>query len=76
MQSTKTQTCRILNVSQQVIALQVKQPNGDFFIHEQQVRLNPGGHALLPKSHLNESQVENLKRSGMIKVTFDSEIAE
>ena len=72
MPETKTQTCRVLNVSKQLICLQVKPPGGDFFIHEQQVRLNPGQHALLPKAHLNQEQVNNLKRSGVIKITFDS----
>ena len=76
MAETKTPTCRVLNISKQMIALQVKPPKGDFFIHEQQVRLQPGQHALLPKTHLNQSQVENLKRTGQIKVTFDSDMAE
>lgn len=70
---SKTPTCRIVNVSKQLVSLQVVQPGGDFFIHEQQVRLGPGQHALLPKTHLNRSQVDNLKKSGIIKITFDSD---
>jgi len=69
----KTATCRILNISQQTISLQVRRPGGDFFVHEQQVRLNPHQHVLLPKNHLNENQVGNLRKSRMISMTFDSE---
>jgi len=69
----RTATVRILNISQQIISLQVKKPGGDFFVHEQQVRLNPNQHVLLPKNHLNESQIGNLRKSRMIRV-IDNEL--
>jgi len=69
----KTATCRILNTSQQTISLQVKRPGGDFYVHEQQVRLNPGQHVLLPKNHLNENQIRNLRSKRIIRLTFDSD---
>ena len=69
----RTATCRILNTSNQSIFLQVRRPGGDFYVHEQQVRLRPSQHVLLPRNHLNENQIGNLRKKSLIKMTFDSE---
>lgn len=60
---------RIYNSGKQVIPLQVKPPKGDFFLHEQQVRIMPGKSVLLPKDHVLMDQVKNLSARGMLKVT-------
>lgn len=65
-------TVRILNISKQMIPLQVRPPGGDFFIHEQQVRLAVGGSAILPKSYLMDNQIRNLTAKRMIQVVYDS----
>jgi len=52
MSKQKSSVVRIYNCSSQMIALQVRPPNSDFYRNEQQVRINPGQDALLPKSHL------------------------
>ena len=67
---------RIYNRSKQTIPLQVKPPGGDFFLHEQAVQLGPGKTVKLPKSYINESQVENLQRRREIQVIYDSELIE
>lgn len=69
----KSHVVRIYNCSTQMIALQVRPPNSDFYRNEQQVRINPGKDALLPKSHLRTEQIENLQKKRMIQVVFDSE---
>lgn len=63
-------------MSKQVIPLQVKPPQGDFFLHEQQVWLRPGKNVLLPKDNLIQDQIRNLQASRMVKVIYDSEAAE
>jgi len=69
----KTEIIRIYNRSKQTVPLQVKPPAGDFFLHEQAVQLRPGKTVNLPKSHVNEQQIENLQRRMVIQVIFDSE---
>ena len=64
---------RIYNRSKQVIPLQVKPPGGDFFLHEQAVQLRPGKTVKLPKSYVNEAQIDNLQRRQQVQVIFDSE---
>jgi hypothetical protein len=56
-----------------MVALQVRPPGSDFYRNEQQVRINPGDDALLPKSHLRAEQVENLQKKRVIQVIYDSE---
>jgi len=72
----KSHVVRIYNNSRQMIPLQARAPGADFFTSEQQVRLDPGKDVLLPKSHLRRDQIENLQKRGMIKVVYDSEVAE
>jgi hypothetical protein len=76
MAKQKTHVVRIYNNSQQMIALQVRAPGGDFYKNEQQVRLSPGQDALLPKNFLLNEQIKNLVARGMLKVTYDSELLE
>lgn len=76
MVKSKSHTIRILNISRQEISIQARPPHGDFFLHEQQVRLRPGVSALLPKDHLIPEQITNLRAKGFIKVVFDSEAGE
>ena len=71
----KTEVIRILNISKQTIRLQVKPPEGDFFLHEQQVGIAPGKFVTLPKDHLIETQINNLRANRFIKVVYDSEAA-
>lgn len=63
---------RVFNSCRQMIPLQLRPPGTSFYRNEQQVRLNPGQHALLPYDHLRADQIENLQKKGMIKVIFDS----
>ncbi len=64
---------RIENLSRQMIPLQVKPPNGDFYVEEQQIRLSPAGKkgcaVKLPKKYLNMAQIENCKSRRFISVT-------
>ena len=76
MSKNKTHVMRVLNISQQLINIHVKPPQGDFYRHEQQVSLRPGQDALLPKDHLRQDQVNNLRARKVIRVIYDSEVAE
>lgn len=71
----KSDVVQIYNRSKQTIPLQAKPPSGDFFLHEQAVQLGPGKTVKLPKSYINEAQIENLQRRRQIQVIFDSEVA-
>lgn len=64
---------RILNNCKQMIPLQLRPPGTSFFRNEQQIRLNPGQHALLPYEHLRQDQIENLCKKGMIKIIYDTQ---
>ena len=59
---------RIINCSPQMISIQVKPPQGDFYREEQQVRIMPHKDVILPKDHLIESQITNLAGRRMIKI--------
>jgi hypothetical protein len=56
-----------------MVPLQVRTPGGDFYLHEQQVRLAPGSTVSLPKDHLMADQLKNLAAKRIIKVLFDGE---
>lgn len=58
----------ITNISKQMISIQVKPPQGDFYAEERQVRLKPGKSVSIPESHLILAQVENLKLKKQITV--------
>jgi hypothetical protein len=70
----KSHVIRVYNCSNQMIAIQVRPPGSDFYRNEQQVRIDPGQEALLPKSHLRIEQIENLQQKRMIQVIYDSEV--
>jgi hypothetical protein len=72
--SKKSHVIRVYNNSSQLIPLQVRSPNGDFYTSEQQVRIAPNKSVVLPKSHVRQDQIENLQKRGMIRVVYDSEI--
>lgn len=66
-------TIKVYNCSKQVIALQARHPGADFYT-EQQIRISPNKQVSLIKSHVNQSQIENLQSKRLIKVIYDSEI--
>lgn len=63
------ETVRIHNISKMVLSLQIKQPGTNFYTNEQQIRLAPGEHHLVPKAYLLNDQIMNLKAKGMLTVT-------
>jgi len=67
-----TRMVRVFNSCKQMIPLQMRPPGTSFYRYEQQIRLNPGQHALLPLDHLREDQLENLQKRGFIKIIYDS----
>ena len=73
MSKKNTHVVRLLNTSHQLLRLQVKPPEGDFYLHEQQVCLRPGQDAMLPKDHLRLEQIKNLQARGVLRVVYDSE---
>lgn len=73
----KSHVIRVYNCSNQLIPLQIRVPNSDFYTNEQQVRLMPNSDSvLLPKSLLRMEQINNLKARRLIKVIYDSEVRE
>ena len=74
-QRVRSELIRIHNKSKQVLPLQVKPPQGDFYLHEQQVHLRPGKTVMLPKDHLRMEQITNLAARGALRVIYDSELA-
>lgn len=76
MAKQKSHVVRVYNRSSQMIALQLRAPNSDFYTNEQQVRINPGQDVSLPKSHIREDQIKNLQAKRMIKILYDSEAQE
>ena len=66
-------TIRVYNKSKQTISLQARPPGGDFFLHEQQIRIPPRKTVHLNKSYLISEQVRNLQKRGVLQVIFDSD---
>jgi len=61
----------IHNVCKQMIPIQLKPPVGiDFFQGEMSVPLNRGKSAKFPKSRLRMTQIENLQKSGMVRISM------
>jgi len=58
----------VTNRSKQMVPIQAKPPNGDFFYEEHQLRLAPGKSVTVPRRYLNESQIENCRAKGIISV--------
>lgn len=63
---------RILNISNQMIPIQARRPNSDFYLDEQQIRLSPGKDVKLLRSHLMADQIENLCKRGLLRVVSQS----
>lgn len=59
-----------------MIALDVKPPKGDFFLHRQQIYLYPKKYVTLPKDFALLKQIENLAKKRFIKILYDSEARE
>ncbi len=76
MGKQKSHTIEVYNCSNQMIPLQLRTPNSDFYANEQQVRINPGARIKLPKSHVREEQISNLQSRRMLKVLLDTEVIE
>jgi hypothetical protein len=76
MAKSKTRVVRLYNASKQLLALQIRPPGADFYTNESQVRLRPGQDALLPYRHLREDQVANLCSRGMLRIIYDSDVAD
>jgi hypothetical protein len=62
------ETVRVHNISKMTLSLQIKQPGTNFYTNEQQIRLAPGEHHLVPKAYLLSEQIANLKAKGMLTV--------
>lgn len=71
--AVKSHVIRVYNCSKQMIPLQLRPPNSEFYSNEQQVRIKPGQDVQLPKSYVRREQIENLRGRKMIKVIYDSE---
>lgn len=59
---------RILNKSKQMIPLQVRPPNGEFYTTEQQIRLMPGKTVELPEEYAHMEQIQNLRKKGILQI--------
>jgi hypothetical protein len=58
----------VMNISAQTIGIQLSKPGGDFYIHEQTIRVKPGGSHRDKVSKFNRNQIDNLKKKRIIKV--------
>lgn len=67
---------RLYNNSKQVLNIQVRAPNSDFYRNESQIRLMPMKDVTLPKSHVNKEQIQNLVARRLLKITYDSDAIE
>lgn len=59
-------TVTITNCSKQMIPLSVMPPNGDFYVHGQNIYLGPGKSTTIPESYLNQEQIKNLQQARRI----------
>jgi len=66
---------KLYNCSTQMIGIQVRPPESEFYTGEGQIRLEPGKEVLLPKSHVRMEQIDNLQKRRMLRVLYDSESA-
>jgi len=71
----EVQMIRIYNKSKQTISLQARPPKGDFFLHEQQIRIGAGKSVTVAKDYLLESQINNLCKRQILQITYDSDVA-
>lgn len=56
------------NIGGQMVRIQIKPPNGDFYLDEQQAQLHPRKSISVPKDHLLWPQIENFKANGLLRV--------
>ena len=68
MASSDSKFVRIINVSNQLISVQVSAVNGDFYKDQQQIQLAPGKNVQLDEKYLVSEQVNNLRERGLLKV--------
>ncbi len=68
MASSDSNVIRIINISSQMIPLQVSTVGGDFFKDQQQIQLYPNKDIQLDEKYLVSEQVNNLKERGLLKV--------
>jgi hypothetical protein len=52
----------------------MRPPGGEFYTNESQARIMPGKEVMLPKSHCRQDQLDNLAKSGFIRIIYDSEL--
>jgi hypothetical protein len=69
---------RILNISKQLVKINLKPPNRkvDWYIGTQDVDLRPGKMATLSKDRVQIHQIERLCKQGHIQVIYDSDRVE
>lgn len=65
--------CKLYNCSKQMLCIQVRNQNADFYTSEQQIRLHPGKEVSIPKDHLLIDQINNLQQRGMIRSSYSDE---
>lgn len=69
---------RVLNISKQLIKINLKPPNRkvDWYIGTQDVDIRPGKDATLQKDRVQMPQIERLCKQGHISVIYDSDKVE
>lgn len=60
----------IANRSKQLIVIEACPPNGDFYLHRQNIYLRPNKSMTIGESYINENQIRNLQARGQISVTY------
>ena len=60
---------RISNISNQMIPIQIRRPNGDFFLEERQIRIGRGKSVVLPTDYLMPAQITNLRVKGKLQTS-------
>ena len=68
MAAVDVKLVRIINVSNQMIPIQVSAVNGDFYKDQQQIHLAPSKSIQLDEKYLVSEQVNNLRERGLLKV--------
>jgi len=59
---------RIINVSRQMIPIQLTAEGEDFFRGQQQIQLHAGQDVLVDEKYLIKGQTENLAQRGLLKL--------
>lgn len=69
MANGNPQFSRVTNTSRQMIPIQVRRPQGDFYLEERQVMIGAGKSVILPTEYLMPAQIENLAAKQQLQVT-------